>query len=45
MENGTLKNAPKKFLPYLLLLLGGLRLLWERFPHRFPFLHILGKQE
>ena len=42
MENGKLKSALNKLLPYLLLLLGGLRLLWERFPHRVAFLSVLG---
>ena len=37
-----MKTITEKILPYILLLLGGLRLLWERFPHRCPVLHILG---
>ncbi|MBQ6510206.1 MAG: hypothetical protein IJI07_12090 [Flexilinea sp.] len=37
-----MKTLTDKLLPYILLLLGGLRLLWERFPHRFAFLRALG---
>ena len=37
-----MKAITEKILSYLLLLCGGLRLLWERFPQRLPFLRILG---
>lgn len=37
-----MKTFSEKILPYILLLSGGLRLLWERFPHRFAFLQVLG---
>ena len=37
-----MKVLSGKITPYLLLLLGALRLLYERFPGRLPFLRILG---
>lgn len=37
-----MKSFVEKYLPWLLILLGGLRLLWERYPSRVPFLRILG---
>lgn len=37
-----MKELSGKITPYLLLLLGALRLLYERFPGRLPFLQILG---
>lgn len=37
-----MKKYAERYLPFVLLLIGGLRLLWERFPHRFGFLRILG---
>ena len=37
-----MKEISRKLYPFLLLLLGGLRLLYERFPGRFGFLRFLG---
>ena len=37
-----MKAITEKNLSYLLFFCGGLRLLWERFPRRLPFLRILG---
>ena len=37
-----MKAIAGKFLPFLLILAGGLRLLWERFPGRLGFLRVLG---
>lgn len=36
------KAAASRIFPVLLLLAGALRVLWERFPHRLPFLRVLG---
>ena len=37
-----MKSLTERLLPFVLMLIGGLRVLWERFPHRFPFLRVLG---
>ena len=37
-----MKRSAERILPYVLILTGAARLLWERFPHRFGFLHVLG---
>lgn len=37
-----MKTLTERLLPFVLMLAGGLRVLWERFPHRLPFLRVLG---
>ena len=37
-----MKAFCERYLPWVLILLGVLRLLWERFPGRLAFLHVLG---
>ena len=37
-----MKAFCKKYLPWVLILIGVLRLLWEHFPGRLAFLHVLG---
>ncbi len=37
-----MKKTAERSLPFLLILIGALRLLWERFPHRLAPLRILG---
>ncbi len=37
-----MKAFVEKYLPFILILLGALRLLWERFPSKFVFLRFLG---
>ena len=32
-----MKRSAERLLPYVLILAGAARLLWERFPHRFVF--------
>ena len=37
-----MKAFVEKYLPWILILLGALRVVWERFPSRFAFLRVLG---
>ncbi len=37
-----MKTLTERLLPFVLMLAGGLRVLWERFPHRLSFLRVLG---